>query len=59
MGLKYLSGAPEIGLVMDGRQEIRLEEFADASSAVHDDAKGHSGAVARIFDASVYASSTK
>ena len=40
--LKYLRGTQEIGLVLDGRQGITLEVFADASHAVHDDAKGHS-----------------
>ena len=33
--------------------------FANASYAVHEDAKGLSGAIARIGNASVYASSTK
>ena len=57
--LKYLRGTPEIGLVFNVRQGITLEVFADASHAVHDDAKGHSGAIARLGNASVYASSTK
>ena len=33
--------------------------FADASHAVHENAKGHNGAIARIGNANVYASSTK
>ena len=33
--------------------------FSDASHAVNDDAKGHSGAITRIGKASVYGSSTK
>ena len=57
--LKYLRGTPDIGLVLDGREGIALEVFADASHAVHDDAKGHSGAITRIGNASVHASSTK
>ena len=50
--LKYLRGTQEIGLVLDGRQGITLEVFADASHAVHDDAKGHSGAIVRVDNAS-------
>ena len=44
---------------MDGQQEITQEVFADASHTVHDDTKGHGGAIARTGNASVYASSTK
>jgi len=57
--LKYLRGTADIGLVLDGREGIAVEVYADASHAVHDDAKGHSGAVARVGKATVYASSTK
>ena len=32
--LMYLRGTPEIGLVLNGRQLITLEVFADASHAV-------------------------
>ena len=41
MALKYLRGTPDIGLVLDGRNEIALEVSADASHVVHDDVKGH------------------
>ena len=57
--LLYLRGTPEIGLVLDGRERIALEVFADASHAVHDTDKGHSGALTRVGNASVYASSIK
>ena len=36
-----------MGLVLGGRQGIALDVFADASHAVHDDAKGHSGVFVR------------
>ena len=44
---------------MDGREGIALEVIEDASQAVHDGAKGHGEAIARISNASVYVSSTK
>ena len=50
--LKYLRGTQEIGLVLNGRQRITLEVFADALHAVHDGANGHGGAIARIGDES-------
>ena len=56
---KYLRGTPEISAVKDGREKIALEVFADASHVVHDVARGHSGAIARIGVTNVYASSTK
>ena len=59
MVLNYRCGRQEIGLVLDSWQGITLEVFTYASHAVHDDAKDHSGAIARIGNASVYASSTK
>ena len=43
--LNYLRGAPDVGLVLDGREGIALEVFPDASRALHDDAKGHSEAI--------------
>ena len=43
---------------MDGRDGIDFEVYADASHAVHADAKGHSGSIKRIGRATVYASST-
>ena len=49
-------GTQDISYVLDGKQGIiALEVFADASHAVHDDAKGRVGAIARTGNASVYA----
>ena len=56
--LKYLCGTQEIGLVLDCRQGMALEVFADASHAVHDAAKGPSGAISHIGNASVYSISS-
>ena len=56
---KHLRGSPDIGLVLGGREGIAQEAFADASYAVHDNAKGHSGAIVRLDNASLYARSTK
>ena len=55
--LKYLRFTPGIGLGLDGKERTALEMFADSSHPVHDDAKGHSGAIARISNTSAYASS--
>jgi len=57
--LKYLRDTKEMGHVLDGRDGIELQVFADASHAVHTDAKGQSGAVERLGKAAIYFSSTK
>ena len=46
-------------LVLDNMRGKAHGVFADASHAVHDDAKDRSGAVERLGTANVYASSTK
>ena len=38
---------------------MTLELLADASHAVHDDAKDHGGSIARIYNANVFTSSTE
>ena len=48
-----------VRLVLDERDGIVLEVFADTSHAVHRDAKGHSRAITHIDNASVYTSSIK
>ena len=53
--LKYLCGRLDIGLVLDCRQGIARNVLDDASYAVHNDAESHSGAVANIGSASMYA----
>ena len=50
--LKHLHVTQEVVSIWNGSQGIALEVFADASHAVHDDAEGHSGAVASIRSSS-------
>jgi hypothetical protein len=57
--LKYLRGTKELGLVLDGREGLGVLAWADASYAVHPDAKGHNGTVVRVGKSLVYAQSSK
>ena len=41
---------------MDGAKGKALEVFVDVSYRLHDDAKEHSGAIARIVNANAYTS---
>ena len=56
--LKYLRGTPDIGLVLKSRELIALGAFVDVLHAVPNGAKVRGGAIARIDNACVYASST-
>ena len=49
---KCLCGRREVSLVLDSREGKAMEVFVNASHAVHDDAKGHSGAIARMCNVS-------
>ena len=46
--LKYLRGTRDLGLVLDGREGLGVLVWADASHAVHPDAKGHNGTIVRV-----------
>jgi hypothetical protein len=57
--LKYLRGTRDLGLVLDGREGLGVLAWADASYAVHPDAKGHNGTIVRVGKCLVYAQSSK
>ena len=57
--LKYLSGTRDIGLALDGREGLGVLAWADASYAVHPDAKGHNGTIVLDSKCLLYAQSSK
>lgn len=57
--LMYLNGCPSLGLTLRASGGIQLLVYVDASFAVHDDMKSHTGAVMTMGLGPIYVSSKK
>eukprot|EP00934_Nitzschia_sp_Nitz4_P001751 Nitzschia sp. Nitz4//scaffold498_size9664//8500//9573//NITZ4_009089-RA/size9664-processed-gene-0.2-mRNA-1//1//CDS//3329553090//1751//frame0 len=52
--MQYLSGTVELTLTLDGSDIGKIQWWVDASFAVHDDTKGHTGGTMTLGSGSVY-----
>jgi hypothetical protein len=57
--LKYLNGTPSLGLKLKTDQDLTLFAYVDASFAVHEDMKSHTGAMMTLGKGPIYVSSKK
>eukprot|EP00934_Nitzschia_sp_Nitz4_P008987 Nitzschia sp. Nitz4//scaffold353_size16344//11151//16190//NITZ4_008865-RA/size16344-processed-gene-0.13-mRNA-1//1//CDS//3329548925//8977//frame0 len=57
--MQYLQGTVDLVLVLDGSDIGKVQWWVDASYAVHDDTKGHTGGTMSMGGGSVYSTSTK
>jgi hypothetical protein len=57
--VKYLRGCPQLPLTLEADQAMVIKWYVDASYAVHEDMKGHTGAVMTMGKGAAYSSSSK
>jgi hypothetical protein len=57
--VKYLRGCPQLSLTLEADQAMVINWYVDASYAVHEDMKGHTGVVMTMGKGAAYSSSSK
>lgn len=57
--LKYLNSTKDLVLRLSAREGMSVQAYVDASYAVHNDAKGHTGATISVGQGAVFNRSTK
>jgi hypothetical protein len=57
--IKYLRGAPDLALTLEGDNAHVIKWWVDASFAVHEDMKSHTGGTLSLGKGSVYSASTR
>ena len=56
--IKYLRSTKQLGIVLDGNKQIMILAYIDASHAIHDDCKSHTGVVISMGKGPIYIKST-